>query len=101
MSNVQKQLDALVRGEATGLERGLDKETAQELGEMELQNEQEEIDHQRALRQVELDQQQASPEPKSLSMGAKVAIGAGIVLLLAFVGYMIYKKRAAQKLVAV
>lgn len=101
LSNVQKQLDALVQGEATGLERGLDKETARELGEIELQNEQEEIDHQRALRQAELEQQQEVPEPKSLSMGAKVAIGAGVLLLLALIGYAIYKKRAATKLVPV
>ena len=102
LSNVQKQLDALVKGEAQGLEKGLDKETARELGEMELVNEQEQIDHDRAIRQAQLEQQIEEPveEKEPMSTGVKIAIGAGVLLILVIVGYMLYQ-RSKNKIVAV
>ncbi len=101
INNVKQQLAALVNGEATGLELGLSKETAQQLGEMELENEQERIDHERTVRESELAQLEESKEKEGWSQQTKIIIGVGVALLLAFIGYMVYKRQLAKKRVAV
>lgn len=95
---IQKQLDALVKGEATGLEKGIDKETARELGELELQKERERMEHERLTREAELKAEQARlAEQKNASSGQKKwLIGIGVVVLLV-TAYIVYKRKFAVK----
>jgi len=92
LSSIQNQLDALIQGEATGLERGVDKETAQELGEIELQKERERLEHERAIRQAEIEEQQSSTD-KQGKVQNTVWIALGVIALLAIVGFIVYKRK--------
>lgn len=56
---IDRQLEALVKGESEGLSRGLTTAHAQQLGQLELQKEQEKITHETKLQEVELQQAQA------------------------------------------
>lgn len=94
ITEVQKQLDALVKGEATGLELGLDKDTAQQLGEIQLEKERDKLAHERALREAEL-QKAEDANTESAGNGKKVIIIVSIVIVLAIIGYFIYKKKFA------
>lgn len=95
IKTVQRQIDTLINGEATGLEMGLDKETAKELGEIELQKERERLEHERSIREAE---QERLQQQKNASDGSKKwIIGAGLVLLLV-TAYIIYKRKFAPKI---
>ena len=56
---IDRQLEALVKGESQGLSRGLTTAHAQQLGQLELQKEQEKITYETKLQEVELQQAQA------------------------------------------
>lgn len=117
ISAIQNQLDTLVKGESTGLEKGIDRETAKELGQIELQKERNKMAHERALREAELKAQQARTQQAQVAQQQEAAkertaaeaaaksktqtawiIGAGIVLLLGLLGWIIYKRKMALKL---
>lgn len=104
IKSIDSQLTALVKGEATGLEKGIDKETARELGEIELQKERDRMAHERALREAELEQQQlaaaAAEKEKQGKAQNKVWIVLGVIVLLAIAGYIVYKRRKAKIQVA-
>ncbi len=108
---IQKQLDALVKGESTGLEKGLDAESAKALGDIELQKEKERLAHDRAIREAELkaetqkrelqaekDRQvfEAQAKDKAGSNQNKLFIGIGVALVLIVGGFILYKRKVAK-----
>lgn len=102
LEELQKQLDALVRGESDGLAKGLDKESAQVLGEIELQKEQARLEHDSKMQEIELQQaEQKAAEEKAVNeqgKNTKLIIGIIAVALLALIGFLIYRSRQAAKL---
>jgi hypothetical protein len=95
LTDINRQLDALVKGESTGLSKGLDRTSAQALGELELQKEQNQIAHEAALQQAE--QQKAQRDSQTgMSSTMKTGLIVGSVLLvIAIIGYVIYKRKQA------
>lgn len=96
ITEIDRQLAALVKGESDGLSKGLDKTTAKELGEIALQKEQKTIEHEAAMQQVELQKAQtAATTATGMSKELKIGIVIGSIIVLAIIGYMIYKHRQA------
>lgn len=99
---IDKQIDALVQGESTGLSKGLTAAHAQELGQMALKAEQDQIDHDAQMQQVELQTAQATAQAevtKAQGMDPKVKWGLIIGASLLVVVIMIYLiKRHKQAL---
>ncbi len=112
---IQTQLDTLVKGESKGLEKGLDSDSAREIGKIELQKEKERLAHERAVREAELKaekekrelqaerdrqtqavQAKAEAEEKAGSNQNKLFIGVGITLLLIVGGFILYKRKMAK-----
>jgi len=112
---IQKQIDTLVKGESIGLEKGLDKESAKAIGELELEKERERLAHERAIREAELiaetkrQELQAEKDRQAMEIQTKEAekakagknqnklfIGIGITLLLIIGGYILYKRKMAK-----
>ncbi len=100
LESVQQQLDALVKGEATGLEQGLDKESAKELGELALENEREKMEHERAIREAEIEQQQLEAQQKQGSNQTRVWVILGVAAILAIIAFVVYKTKFAPKIQA-
>lgn len=98
---VNRQLEALVKGESAGLSRGLTSTQAQALGELELQKEQEKIVHESEMQQVELQRAQAeaqAAQSAATGMSSQMKWGliiGGSVLLLAIIGYILYQRKQA------
>lgn len=98
ITEIDRQLAALVQGESAGLTRGLTSAQAQQMGEIELQKEQNQIAHENAMQQVELQaaRQQAATSAAGMSPQLKWGLIIGAVLLIAAIaGYVIYKRKAA------
>lgn len=101
---IQKQLDTLIKGESDGLSKGLDKESAKALGEIELEKEKARLEHESKLQQIEADKQQRLAEEEvaqkeeAEQQGNKkgLIIGIAVVVILIIIGYVIYKKRMAK-----
>ncbi len=102
---LQRQVSALVEGESKGLEKGLNSETARELGEIELQKERERIAHEKEVRQREMEaaqkreaQAEAEQAAKEQSANNKkwLVIGA-ILLLLVILGIWYQKRQSASQ----
>lgn len=100
LESVQKQLDALVQGEATGLEQGLDKESAKELGELALESERDKMEHERAIREAEIEQQQLEAQQKQGSNQTRVWVILGAAAILAIIAYVVYKTKFTPKIQA-
>lgn len=106
---LQKQIDTLVKGESTGLEKGYDQETARELGKLELEKQKAQMEQERILREAELKAQQesqqqaqkAAEQEKAGQNQTKLFIGIGVGLLLLIAGIILYRRFAAKKAVAV
>lgn len=104
---IDRQLEALVKGESDGLSKGLTKAHAEQLGKIELLKEQETINHEVQMQQVELQKAQAIAQTEvqkaqgmSSTLKWSLIIG-GSALLLFIVGYIIYKRKQALTLKAV
>jgi hypothetical protein len=104
---IDRQLEALVKGESDGLSKGLTKAHAEQLGKIELLKEQETINHEVQMQQVELQKAQAIAQTEvqkaqgmSPTLKWSLIIG-GSALLLFIVGYIIYKRKQALTLKAV
>jgi hypothetical protein len=104
---IDRQLEALVKGESEGLTRGFTTAHAQQLGQIELQKEQETINHEVQMQQIELQKAQAIAQTEvqnaqgmSSTLKWSLIIG-GSVLVLIIVGYVIYKRKQAITLKAV
>lgn len=83
---IERQLDALVKGESTGLSKGLTTAQAKQLGELELQKEQEKIEHEVKMQQVELQAAQTRAEASKTGMssgmkwGLVIGISAAVII---------------------
>ncbi len=104
IEEINKQINALVKGESVGLEKGLDPTTAKELGQLELQKEREKMAHEQQLRQQELEAQrkeaEAASQQKAGTQQRNWLIGLGIVAVLAIGGYMLYKRKQSANAAA-
>ncbi len=108
ISSITDQINTLIKGESTGLEKGIDRETAKELGEIELQKERERLAHERSLREMQLEEQQAQQqrqeqEQKSAKGVAdeqkrnNLLMGIGAVIIIVIIAWIVYKRKFAIK----
>lgn len=116
ISTITSQINTLIKGESTGLEKGIDRETAKELGQIELQKERDRMEHERALRKAQLEEdkieaaKQAAAQQRRQESEKQVAkkeaseqsqknwlIGIGAVVVLGIIAWIIYKRRLAAK----
>ncbi len=101
IETLQKQVSTLVQGESKGLEKGLDSETARELGELELQKERERMAHEKQVREAaqkreaQADAEQAAKD-KAANNKKWLWIGA-LLLLLVILGIWYKKRKSAMK----
>jgi hypothetical protein len=103
---IDRQIEALVKGESDGLTKGFTKAHAEQLGAIELKKEQETITHEAQMQQVELQKAQAEAQTAvqnaqgmSPTLKWSLIIG-GSVVLLVIIGYVIYKRKQAIALKA-
>lgn len=98
IKDVDDQIKAMVTGESTGLSKGISKETARQLGEMELAKERNEIETQKQINEVKVQavQKQAEQEAKPTGMNPKLKwgliIGSAVVTIIILI--MIFKRKA-------
>lgn len=89
---IDRQLEALVKGESDGLSKGLTTAHAQQLGQLFLQKEQEQITHETKMQEVELQQAQAvaqaeTEKAKGMNPQLKwgLIIGGSLILIIVIV----------------
>jgi dGTP triphosphohydrolase len=104
---IDRQLEALVKGESDGLSKGLTVAHAQQLGQLALQKEQETITHETQMQKVELEQAQATAQAeveKAKGMNPQLKwgliIGGSIIAIIIVVMVIRHKKASALKAVA-
>lgn len=98
---VQRQIDALVKGESEGLSKGLDKEAAQALGEIEVEKQQAQLEYEAKLQEIETQKAQRLAEEEIAGTNSNQSrtglyIGIGVVVVLIIVGIAIYRSRMAK-----
>lgn len=102
LSAIEKQLNTLVEGESKGLEKGLDKESAQALGELEVQKQTNQLEHEKNLQNQQLESQrmqlQKEAEAKAGASQNKWFLILGISALVVIGGIAWYKRNQAAKL---
>lgn len=104
---IDRQLEALVKGESEGLSRGLTTAHAQQLGKLELLKEQEKITHETKLQEVELQQAQAVAQAqvqKAQGMNPQLKWGliiGGSIIAIIIVVMVIRQQKKALALKAV
>lgn len=105
---IDRQIDALVNGESTGLSKGLTAANAQQLGQLALKQEQDKITHETQMQQVELQQAQAVAQAevqKATGMNPQlkwglIIGGSVLALVLIVVAIRHHKKALALKATA-
>lgn len=104
---IDRQLEALVKGESDGLSKGLTTAHAQQLGQLALQKEQEQITHETKMQEVELQQAQATAQAeveKAKGMNPQLKwgliIGGSIIVIIVIVMVIRHKKASALNAVA-
>lgn len=108
IETIDRQLEAMIVGESTGLSKGLTAKTAFDLGQLAIQQEQNKIDHEKAVQDVQLEtitqqaqvaQQQAQAQAKKMSPQMKWGLIIGsVAVVLGIIGYVIYQRKQALKL---
>lgn len=98
---IDRQIEALVQGESTGLTKGLTTAHAQQLGQLALQQEQDKITHETQMQEVELKQAQAVAQAevqKAQGMNPQLKwgliIGGSILVIIIAVVVIRSKKKA-------
>ncbi len=98
---VERQLEALVKGESDGLSKGLTVAHAQQLGQIALQKEQEVISHEIKMQEVELQQAQTvalaeAEKAKGMNPQLKwgLIIGGSIIVIIIVVVVIRQQKKA-------
>lgn len=104
---IDRQLDAMIVGESTGLSKGLTAKTAFDLGQLALEQEQNKVEHEKAVQDVQLQavtqqaqvaQQQAQAQAKKMFPQMKWGLIIGsVVVVLGIIGYVIYQRKQALK----
>lgn len=102
-----KQMETLIKGESEGLAKGLDKESAQALGEIELEKEKAQLEHQAKLAEIEeknaeqiaLEEAQKRAAGTDTGSNTKLIIGISITVVLIIIGIMLYRKQMAKGIV--
>ena len=85
---IDRQLESLVKGESSGLSKGLDAATAAKLGELEVIREKQKIQHETTLQQAEVEKAEAEKEQMkpwlkwTLIIGSVVLVAVTIILLV-------------------
>ena len=104
---IERQLEALVKGESDGLSKGLTTAHAQQLGQLALQKEQEQITHETKMQEVELQQAQATAQAeveKAKGMNPQLKwgliVGGSIIVIIVIVMVIRHKKASALNAVA-
>lgn len=102
ISDLKKQIQALVEAESKGIEKGIDPDSAKQLGEIEVAKQQQELEYQKQMqqaqqKQAEQQQQQKEEEDKKSSQMQWVII-AGVSLLVIIGIVVAIKKIKANKL---
>lgn len=98
---IDRQLEALVKGESDGLSKGLTTAHAQQLGQLFLQKEQEQITHETKMQEVELQQAQAvaqaeTEKAKGMNPQLKwgLIIGGSLIVIIVIVMVIRAQKKA-------
>lgn len=103
---IDRQIEALVQGESSGLTKGLTTVHAQQLGQLALQQEQEKITHETKMQEVELQQAQAVAQAevqKAQEMNPQLKWGliiGGSILVIIIVVVVVRSKKKALALKA-
>lgn len=104
---IDRQLEALVKGESDGLSKGLTKANAQELGQLALQQEQDKITHETKMQEAELQQAQAVAQAETQKANGMnpqlkwgLIIGGSIIVIIIVVMMIRHKKALALKALA-
>lgn len=97
---VDRQMEAMIKGESTGLSQGLTAATSKQLGELAVRKEQDKIVHEQQVQQVELQKvtqeaAKAQEQAKKMSPQMKWGLIIGTVVILGIVAYVVYKRKAA------
>lgn len=99
IETINRQLEALVKGESAGLTKGLTAVQAQQLGQLELQKTQEQISHETQMQQIEQQKAQAQADAAvqaTKGMNPQLKWGliiSGSILALIVIIYLIRKFR--------
>jgi hypothetical protein len=98
IKDVNRQIEALVKGESTGLTKGLDSASAQQLGELTLQKEQNQIAYESQIQKAEIQKLEEQKNTSGMSSGLKTGLIIGSILLaIAIIGIIVYKKKQASQ----
>jgi hypothetical protein len=98
IKDVNRQIEALVKGESTGLTKGLDAASAQQLGELALQKEQNQIAFETQIQKAEIQKLEEQKNTSGMSSGLKTGLIIGSILLtIAIIGFIVYKKKQASQ----
>jgi len=98
IKDVNRQIEALVKGESTGLTKGLDAASAQQLGELALQKEQNQIAFETQIQKAEIQKLEEQKNTSGMSSGLKTGLIIGSILLtIAIIGFIMYKKKQASQ----
>lgn len=98
IKDVNRQIEALVKGESTGLTKGLDSASAQQLGELTLQKEQNQIAFEAQIQKAEIQKLEEQKNSSGMSSGLKTGLIIGSILLtIAIIGFIVYKKKQTSQ----
>lgn len=98
IKDVNRQIEALVKGESTGLTKGLDAASAQQLGELALQKEQNQIAFESQIQKAEIQKLEEQKNTSGMSSGLKTGLIIGSILLtIAIIGFIVYKKKLSSQ----
>ncbi|CAG5082284.1 type VII secretion EssA family protein [Parvicella tangerina] len=101
ISDLKKQIQALVEAESKGIEKGIDPDSAKQLGEIEVAKQQQELEYQKQMQQAQqkqAEQQQQKEEEDKKSSQMQWVIIAGVSLLVIIGIVVAIKKFKANKL---
>jgi hypothetical protein len=98
IKDVNRQIEALVKGESTGLTKGLDAASAQQLGELALQKEQNQIAFETQIQKAEIQKLEEQKNTSGMSSSLKTGLIIGSILLtIAIIGFIVYKKKQVSQ----
>lgn len=95
IETLQKQINTLINAESKGMEKGIDSDSAKQLGEIEVAKQQEALKHQQLMMQKQAQEAENSKEEKRGSQTQWFVI-AGVGLLLIVAAFFVIKKLKAK-----